>query len=90
MQDVELRIVDGPDKPDLQWAVAYPDKHLHVHFETTEDAVAAHLDRVEELGDGMQFGLYGHLVSGLYKGWRFEGVYDLEARSGVIKAKSPD
>ncbi|HWB44894.1 MAG TPA: hypothetical protein VG900_05575 [Hyphomicrobiaceae bacterium] len=89
MQDVELRIVDGPDKPDLQWAVAYPDRHLHIHFDTQTDAVAAHLDRMDELGDGTQFRLYGHLVSGEYKGWRFVGVYDFGARSGVIRAEAP-
>jgi hypothetical protein len=89
MQEVELRIVDGPQKPDLQWAVAYPDRHLHIHFETFNDAVDAHLDRLEEMGNGTQFGLRGHLVSGLYKGWPFKGVYDLETRTGIIKAQPP-
>ena len=89
MTEVELRIVDGPTKPDLQWAVAYPERHLHIHFDTVGDAVDAHIDRLEELGDGTQFGLRGRLVSGLYKGWPFKGVYDLESRTGVIKAHRP-
>ena len=89
MTEVELRIVEGPDKPALQWAVAYPNRHLHIHFDTFADAVDAHLDRMQELGDGTQFELYGHLTSGLYKGWPFKGVYDLETRSGVLKAQPP-
>jgi hypothetical protein len=72
-----------------EWAVAYPDRHLHIHFDTLANAVDAHIDRLEELGDGTQFGLYGHLVSGLYKGWPFKGVYDLETRSGVLKVQKP-
>ena len=57
MKEVELRIVEGPDKPSLQWAVAYPNRHLHIHFDTFSDSVDAHLDRMEELGDGTQFEL---------------------------------
>jgi|RhiMethySRZTD1v2_1073278.scaffolds.fasta_scaffold1853843_2 hypothetical protein len=89
MHEVELKIVDGPDKPDLQWAVAYPDRHLHIHFRTEGDAVDAHIDRIEEFGDGTQLGLAGHLTSGLYKGWPFKAVYELGSRSGVIKARAP-
>ncbi len=89
MQEIELRIVDGPQKPDLQWAVAYPDRHLHIHFDTLDDAVDAHIDRLEELGDGTQFALRGHLTSGVYKGRPFTGVYDLETRSGVLKVRKP-
>lgn len=89
MNEVELKIVDGPDKPDLQWAVAYPDRDLHIHFRTEGDAVDAHIERIEELGDGTRFGLAGHLTSGLYKGWPFKAVYELGSRSGVIKAREP-
>ena len=89
MHEIELRIVGGPEKPDLQWAIAYPEKHLHVHFDTENDAVDAHLDTMEELGDGTQFALRGHLTSGAYKGWPFKGVYDLETRSGVLKVQKP-
>jgi hypothetical protein len=89
MQEVKLNIVDGPDKPDLQWAVAYPDRGLQVHFRTDADAVDAQVDHVEEFGDGTQLGLAGYLTSGLYKGWPFKAVYDLGSRSGVIKASEP-
>ena len=89
MADVELAIVDGPAKPDLQWAIAYPERHLHIHFDTGGDAVDAHLDEMQEMGDGTRFALKGHLTSGLYQGWPFKAVYDLATRSGVIKAQDP-
>lgn len=89
MDDIELKIVDGPAKPDLQWAVAYPERHLHVHFDTAQEGVDVHLDEMNELGDGTQFALKGHLTSGLYKGWPFKAVYDIGTRSGVLKARDP-
>jgi hypothetical protein len=82
MPETRLMIIDGPIKPDLQWAVAYPDKHLHIHFETEGDAVDVHLDRMEELGDGTSFGLVGHVVSGEHKSKPFQAVYHLSERAG--------
>jgi hypothetical protein len=90
MTEIELKIVDGPEKPDLQRAVVYPEQDLQVHFRTEEDAVDARLARMEELGDGTRLGLSGHLTSGLYKGWPFRAVYHLGSRSGVIRAHEPD
>jgi len=90
MSELELRIVHGPDKPALQRAVAYPERHLHVHFDTEKDAIDAHIDKMQELADGTQFGLTGHITSGSYKGWSFNAVYDLTSRTGVIKALDPD
>jgi hypothetical protein len=90
MTMTELRIINGPTKPDLQWAVAYPERHLHVHFDGHRDSVDAHIDTIEELGDGTQFALQGHLTSGLYKGWPFRCVYDLSTRSGVLRTRKPD
>ena len=78
-----LTIVDGPHKPDMQWAIAYPEKHLHLHFETDGDPVGVHLDRIDELGDGTSFGLTGHVVSNNHKSMRFKAVYHLsEDESG--------
>jgi hypothetical protein len=77
-----LTITDGPPKPDLQWAIAYPEKHLHVHFETDGDPVDVHLDRMEELADGTSFGLVGHIVSGNHKSKPFKAVYHLSDRDG--------
>jgi hypothetical protein len=87
MDTIELRIKDGPTKPDLLWAVAYPDRHIHVHFDSERDAVAAHVDTMEELRDGTQFMLKGHLTSGQFKGWPFRAVYDLGDRTGVLHAR---
>jgi hypothetical protein len=89
MNTVELRIKEGPTKPDLQWAVAYPDRHLHVHFDTLEDAVDAHVDTMQEQGDGTRFLLTGQLTSGLYKGWPFRAMYDLSERAGMLHAMEP-
>jgi len=89
MPKTRLTIIDGPRKPDLQWAVAYPEKHLHIHFETEEDPVDVHLDRMEELADGMSFGLSGHVVSSNHKSKAFRAVYHLSdqgsQRRGVIE-----
>jgi hypothetical protein len=89
MTEVELKIVGGPTKPDLQWAIAYPERRLRIHFDSASDAVDAYLDEIQELSDGTLFGLKGRLVSGLYRGWPFKGVYDLEARTGLLKALDP-
>ena len=89
MNTVELRIKEGPTKPDLQWAVAYPDRHIHIHFDTPGDAVDAHVDTMEEQSDGTTFLLMGHLVSGHYKGWPFRAQYDLTERAGILHATEP-
>jgi hypothetical protein len=75
-----LIIFDGPLKPDMQWAVAYPEKDLHVHFETSGEPVDVRLDDMEELADGTSFGLTGHVVSSKHKGKRFKAVYHLSER----------
>jgi hypothetical protein len=89
MNTIELRIKDGPTKPDLQWAVSYPDRHIHMHFDTVEDAVDAHVDAMDEQPNGTTFVLTGHLVSGLYKGWLFRAEYDLESKAGILHATEP-
>jgi hypothetical protein len=67
----ELEVRNGPDKADLLRAVANPDKHLHVSFETSGDLVEAHIDTIEELrSDGMLFGLRGQLATGNSPGCR--------------------
>jgi len=81
--------VNGPAKPDLRWAIAYPDRHLHIHFDTGRDAVDAHLDKTQEMADGTRFALRGHLTCGNYKGRPSKAVYDIATRSGVIKANDP-
>lgn len=89
MNTVELRITEGPTKPDLEWAVAYPDRHIHIHFGLVRDAVDAHLDTMEEQSDGTTFVLTGRLASGEYKGWPFRAQYDLTERAGILHAVGP-
>ena len=70
MDVIELKITNGPTKPDLQWAVAYPERHLHIHFDTSEEGLDVHLDEMQELADGTKFALAGHVTSGLLRGGR--------------------
>jgi hypothetical protein len=85
MSTHELAIRNGPDKAGLLRAVANPDKHLHVMFETPLEAVEAHIDAVEELStDGSTFGVRGHLTSGNLRGAVFAGTYDVSSRSGRL------
>jgi hypothetical protein len=79
----ELEVRNGPDKADLLRAVANPNKHLHVMFDTSTDPVEAHIDAIEEMGsDGMTFGLRGHLTSGNFRGVVFGGIYRRKSRDG--------
>jgi hypothetical protein len=89
MNTVELRITEGPTKPDLQWAVGYPDRLIHIHFDAVGDVVDAHVDTMEEQGDGTALLLTGHLVSGAYKGWPFRAQYDLTELAGILHATEP-
>ncbi len=78
-----LKIVDGPDKPALQWALAYPDKE-QVHFVLEGDATDAKIVRIEEVAEGFTFEINGQLTTGAYKGQPFQGIYSVETRSGSI------
>ena len=81
----EIKITDGPAKPDLQWAVSYPEKHLHIHFATDADPLIVHLDQMQEIADGTEFELKGHIVSEPYKNKKFTALYDLESKTGVLE-----
>jgi hypothetical protein len=88
MSTNELEIRNGPDKADLLRAVTNAHKHLHVTFETRDDAVEAHIDAIEELTtDGSAFALRGHLTSGNLRGVVFTGTYDVSSRSGQLVLK---
>ena len=66
MPEHNLRVIDGPDKPALQWALAYPDRE-EVHFKLEDDSADASILRMDETADGLSFELEGILTSGLYK-----------------------
>ncbi len=83
MQDV-FEITDGPDKPALQWAVAYPDRQ-EVHFRLDTDAVDARIDRIEEQADGFSFKLNGRVTTGPHKDRPFEANYSVEGRTGTLR-----
>lgn len=83
MERTVLQVVDGPDKPALQWAVSYPDRE-QVHFKLAGDAIDARIERIDEQGPSFDFKLTGMITSGVYKNRRFEAVYSVESRSGTI------
>ena len=78
-----LKIVNGPDKPALQWALARPGKE-QVHFVLEGDAADAEIVRIEEVAEGLTFEINGRLTTGLYKGQPFQGIYSVQTRSGSI------
>lgn len=78
-----VKIVDGPDKPALQWAVAYPDREK-VHFRLERDGIDAQVYRMDELPDGFSFTIRGVVQSGEMQGSTFHGSYSVETRSGML------
>jgi len=84
MSETVVEILDGPDKPALQWAVLYPERGQTVTFKLPEDAVEATILKMEEAGDGFGIDLTGTFVTGLLKGHAFEGHYSVETRSGSL------
>jgi hypothetical protein len=63
MADEEMKIVDGPDKPALQWFLTKPGESM-VHFSVEGELFEAQIDRMDELSDEFTFALLGHLTSG--------------------------
>lgn len=79
----QLELIDGPDKPALHWALAYPDEQF-VHFKTADDAIDAEVRRIEELSDAFSFNIEGVARSGAYNGRAFHAIYSVERRSGTL------
>ena len=83
MTEAVLNISDGPDKPALLWALAYPGREA-VHFRIDEEPVDADIDEMTEHSDGWSFDLKGRLSSGPNKGMPFYGTYSVASRSGSL------
>ena len=83
---ITMTIVDGPDKPALQWALTYPEEH-GVHFRVEDDGFDAQILRMEEQGNGLTFNLTGRLTSGDRNGFPFDAIYSIESRSGSMTVK---
>ena len=81
----DLLVIDGPDKPALQWALTYPERNLHVHFNTDGDIFDASVVEMEELEDGLSFRLTGAIETGAFRGQPFQGVYSVGSRNGVLR-----
>jgi len=78
-----LKIVDGPDKPALRCALAYPGRE-QVHFILEGNATDAAIARIEDMAEGFTFEINGWLTTGVHKGETFLGIYSVETRSGQI------
>jgi hypothetical protein len=83
MQEQTVKIVDGPDKPALQWALAYPDRE-QVHFKLENDGIDAQILRMDELGEGFTFAVQGVIKSGSMQGRHFHATYSIETRGGSL------
>jgi len=83
----KLKILDGPDKPGLQWSLTKPGEY-NVHFRVEGDAFDAQIVRMDECSDGFTFELRGHLTSGDHKDCPFEAIYSVEGRSGWMKIQN--
>lgn len=88
MAEQELTIIDGPDKPALQWSLTKPESEHDVHFRVEGDAFDAHILRMEEQADGFTFELAGLLTSGRHKDAPFKALYSIESRSGWLRVAS--
>lgn len=78
-----MQILDGPDKPSLQWAVAYSERGQTVTFKLPDTVVEAAISKMEET-DGFDFDLEGKFTTGELKEKAFEGHYSVETRSGSL------
>lgn len=79
-----FELTDGPDKPALQWAVAYPERE-RVQLRGPGEVFDAEVRSMEETGGGgMGFRLLGLIRSGRFDGRPFEAAYDLGTRSGIL------
>lgn len=81
----DLLVVDGPNKPGLQMAVVYPERNVHVHFNTDDDIFDASVVEMEELEDGLSFRLKGAIETGAMRGLPFQGIYSVGSHTGVLK-----
>lgn len=49
MMEHVVRVLDGPDKSALQWAVAYPERGQTVTFKLEGNTVEASISEMEEI-----------------------------------------
>jgi hypothetical protein len=83
-----LTVVDGPDKPALQWALLYPERGQTVTFRFPDDTADASIAEMVELDDGLKFRVRGVFVSGSLKGAAFHGNYSISSRRGALAVEA--
>jgi len=88
MADTRLTVLDGPDKPSLQWALLYPERGQSVTFKLENEIVEAQIAEMVEMGNGLKFGLKGTFCSGGLRDQSFHGTYSVDSRSGLLTLES--
>ena len=88
MADTQLTVLDGPDKPSLQWALLYPERGQSVTFKLENEIVEAQIAEMVEMGNGLKFGLKGTFRSGGMRDLPFHGIYSVDSRSGQLTLDS--
>jgi hypothetical protein len=88
MSDDLVKVLDGPDKPALQWALLYPERGQSVTFKTDDEVVEARIAEMVEIGNGFDFDLKGTFCSGSLRDRPFHGTYSIESRTGSLTLDS--
>lgn len=83
MSDREYAIHNGPEKPALLWAIAYP-KYEHVTFELDDGPITAQILEMKEYSDGFTFDLKGVVRSGPLAEHAFTGTFDIGSHTGSL------
>jgi hypothetical protein len=83
-----IPLTSGPSKADLLRAAANPEEKVRAVFGTPQGILEAQIDTIEEIGiEGVDFTLWGHLVSRHLGGAVFTGTYNSYARTGRLALK---
>ncbi len=81
--EINLEIMDGPDKPGLIWALTYPEKE-QVHFKLADGGIDGRVTRIDEMADGFTFQIEGVVISGAFKDKAFSATYSVGERTGSL------
>lgn len=84
MTDYVVTVLDGPNKPALQFALLYPERGLCVTFKIEDEIVEAQIAEMVEMENGFSFDLKGTFSTGQLRGHPFHGAYSVASRTGSL------
>ncbi len=84
MTDRSVYVLNGPDKPALQFALMYPERGLSVTFKTDDEVVEAQISEMIEMENGFSFDIKGRFCTGSLRGQPFHGTYSVGSRKGSL------